>query len=105
MEQATPANSDDAHAGPAGPLPVLPLGYEPPQPSSGVKGLGVDDLLIGLFRRAVFAVGVGLLTAGLIMAFGTQRYRDANEFAGWGAALVALVVPFPALWRHWPRRR
>jgi hypothetical protein len=42
-----------------------------------------------------------LLVTGLVEAFGERR-GDASVMAGWGATLVALVVPFPGLWRYWP---
>jgi hypothetical protein len=67
--------------------------------------VGLDDVLIFLFRRVVFAVGVGLLAYGLVAGLATRISRDGPTFTGWGAALIALVIPFPALWRHWPVRR
>lgn len=88
--------------GPPPPVQPLPLGYAPPP--SRPPAVPIEDVMLFLFRRAVFALGVGLLTFGLVTAFATRSYRDSSAFADWGAALVALVVPFPAMWRHWPKR-
>jgi hypothetical protein len=49
-------------------------------------------------RRLLFAVGVGIFCAGVAGGL----WRDDTVFiaAGWGAGLIALVVPFPALSRR-----
>ena len=103
---AEPAYRSPVPGVPPQPLPPLqpvPLGYEPPR--SRPPPVPFEDVLMYLFRRAVFALGVGLLAAGLVAGFATRAtYRDSYMLAGWGAALIALVVPFPALWRHWPKR-
>ena len=88
---------------PSQPLQPFPLGYEPPR-SRPPPPVPFEDVLMFLFRRAVFALGVGLLTFGLVAGFASGSYRDSASMAGWGAALIALVVPFPAMWRHWPKR-
>ena len=88
---------------PPPPVRPLPLGYEPPQAKP--PPVPFEDVLVFLFRRAVFALGAGLLTYGLVAALATRTSRDGPFMAGWGAGLIALVVPFPALWRHWPTRR
>ena len=92
--------------GPPPPVQPLPLGYAPPQPSA-VK---FDTVLVflwltSLFRRVVFALRVGFLTYGLVAGFADRIYRENLEFAAWGAGLIALVLPFPAGWRHRPTRR
>ena len=82
------------------PGPALQLAYATPPPAQKQWPEFVDVVAM-LIRRFLFAVGVGLLVSGLVEAFG-QRRGDAAVMAGWGAALVALVVPFPGLWRYWP---
>ncbi|MDB5297512.1 MAG: hypothetical protein JWO31_3495 [Phycisphaerales bacterium] len=88
----------------ADPLPAVPLGYASPG-THKPAGVPFEDVMMFLFRRAVFALGVGLLVSGLVAGWGRRVYNDNYAFAGWGAALIALVVPFPAMWRHSPRRR
>jgi hypothetical protein len=83
------------------PPPALHLAYATPQPARA-QWPEFRDVVAMLIRRALFALGAGLLVAGLVEAFGTRRGGDAAVMAGWGAALVALVVPFPAMWRYWP---
>ena len=92
----------DASARPAVPLPgpALHLAYATPQPARS-QYPDARDILAMLFRRVVFAIGAGLLVAGVVEAFGERR-GDASMMAGWGAGLIALVVPFPAMWRYWP---
>lgn len=83
------------------PRPVHPLGYEPPRDAP--PDVAVDRVVTMLLRRVVFAGGVGLFVFGMVTAFAERSVRDAPEAAGWGAALIALVVPFPALWDYLPK--
>jgi hypothetical protein len=100
------ASARPAHA-PGPPLPrepwreaPLPLAYATPQPAQS-QFPDLRDIIAMLVRRVLFALGAGLLVTGLVEAFGQGR-GDASAFAGWGAGLIALVVPFPAMWRYWP---
>ena len=83
------------------PEPALPLAYATPQPAQA-QFPDVRDVIAMVLRRTLFALGVGLLVGGLVLAFGERRGGDPEVMAGWGAALIALVVPFPAMWRYWP---
>ena len=85
------------------PAPVMPLEYGRPAPRGTPELLEwiETSLLVAGFRRLVLAVGAGLLAAGLVEAIDDSRYGgDAQYTAGWGAALIVLVVPWPRLLRR-----
>ena len=77
------------------PPPALHLAYATPQPKSSAEDFGFVLALI--LRRLIFAVGVGLLAAGIADAIANDRRSDAPTLAGVGAGMVALVVPFRKL--------
>src|SRR5688572_14385958 len=98
MNQPPPYAGPEAAARPVPPPPgpALQLSYATPQPkAAGAVDFG--DVLIIVIRRLVFAVGVGLLVAGLVHGFGEGNDDDAAALAGVGAGMVALVVPFRKL--------
>jgi hypothetical protein len=78
-----------------GPPPALHLAYATPQPKQDTLDFG--DVLAIVIRRLVFAVGVGMLTYGVVYAIADARREDPATIAGMGAGLVALVVPFRKL--------
>ena len=113
MTQATttgvppPARASEPAAPVAPPPPGVPVGPALPlnYADNRIRAPGVpaEAIVVAVFRRIVFAAGVGLLVTGAVGAFSDRpSYNDSMYFAGWGAALVALVVPFPALSRWRP---
>jgi len=48
-------------------------------------------------RRLAFAVGLGLLAAGLVDGFAEHERSEAMALAGWGAAFVGLCIPLGRL--------
>jgi hypothetical protein len=75
--------------------PALHLAYATPQPKQDPLDFG--DVLAIVIRRLVFAVGVGMLTYGVVYSIASPRREDPATVAGVGAGLVALVVPFRKL--------
>jgi hypothetical protein len=72
------------------PREVLPLEY-----SATRRELAPFDVG-GAVRQIVFAAGVGFIAGGLVDWLGTSAWKD-NEvlWIGFGAALVALTLPWP----------
>ena len=77
------------------PGPALHLAYATPPPKQDALDFG--DVLAIVIRRLVFAVGVGMLTYGVVYGLANPRREDPATVAGIGAGLVALVVPFRKL--------
>ena len=80
-------------------LAPLPLEYGLAQRSPVWDGA---SLALSIVRRLVFALGLGLLTTGVVQVWAGVDMRDAPYFAGWGAGLIALTLP---LWRQTDARR
>jgi hypothetical protein len=76
-----------------------PLSYATPSPKSA-EGESFDAIL-HFFRRAVFSLGVGLFVYGGANVWMRYEMKDAADFMGWGAALVAITAPWG--WRRAPR--
>ena len=75
------------------------LPYATPTPrSSDAESF---DAMLHVFRRIVFAAGVGLFVYGGANVWMRFEMKDAADFMGWGAALVALTAPWG--WRRRPR--
>jgi hypothetical protein len=93
-----PPPSIDPTAPPGSSLPSsppFPLHYAAPSPRPPL--FDADHIAVRIARRIVFALGCALLAIGLVSAWSGVQRNDAPYFAGWGAGLVALVVP---LWRR-----
>lgn len=72
-------------------LEPLPLEYASPTPPA-TDDSGVDPLLrIG--RRLVFALGLGLLSYGVVAGLSGVDRGDAPTMAGWGGGLIGLAFP------------
>ena len=93
MTQTHPPIELDA---PAPPAPAaMHLAYATPSPRK--SALDVGDALLIVFRRIVFAAGVGFLVGGVVLVFDGARRDDPATAAGVGAGLIALVIPFRKL--------
>ena len=79
----------------ASPPPSLRLQYATPAPPNSCAG-GPDAPILRVLRQVVFAVGLVLLTFGLVSAWAGVYQRDAPYFAAWGAGFIGLATP---LWR------
>src|SRR5687767_12622238 len=102
MTQTHVPAEPEASARPAAPPPTPPpsapplsLTYATPQPKTAAEDVGF--LIAVAVRRLIFAIGVGLLTAGVVNALAEARRDDPATLAGIGAGMIALVVPFRKL--------
>src|SRR4051794_13616294 len=52
---------------------------------------------VGFIRQTVFAIGVGLLVFGETVSWGNNRAwsDDAGAWSGFGAGLIAWMIPWP----------
>ena len=74
---------------------TVPLQYATPQaPTPFSEDPAVQNLL-RIFRRLVFTVGMGLFFYGFGNGWVRFHVPDVGTFMGWGAALIALAVPWP----------
>ena len=72
------------------------LSYATPAPKSSEAE--TFDALTRFARRVVLSGGVGLFVYGGANVWMRYEMKDAADFMGWGAALVALTVPWR--WRR-----
>ncbi len=83
-------------SGPMPPQPV-PLGYARRDLNVVERRDGFERVLsVGL--RAVFALGAGLFMCGLGNGWVDYDRSDVGMYMGWGAALMALAMPWG--WRN-----